>query len=145
MIVVAASGSVGEDRSKRERRRPRQATDERVRGARDRAHGEQYQPDRAERQPSHVSAQIAEVREDRGAVEQRRQQDHQHDLGIESDLRRARDEPESRAAHDEHDRIRHGQHAGESAEPGHRDEQPGDKKLRFSHSPGGSTREGGGW
>ena len=52
--------------------------------------------------------------EDRLAVEQRRQEDDQHDLRVELHLGQPRHEPEH-GADDEPDRVRHGLAAGERA------------------------------
>ena len=56
----------------------------------DRAHRHQHEPDRAERDRAQVGPQVAEVGEDRRRVEQRREEDHQHDLGFERSPRAAR-------------------------------------------------------
>ena len=121
------------DRAQHERRLPGHAGHERVRGPRHRAHGQQHEPDRAERHRAQVGPQEAEVGEDRRRVEERWEEDHQHHLGIQRHVGQAGDEPEQRAAHDQHDRVRDRHGPGERAEPGHGHQQSGDQELGFAH------------
>ena len=81
-----------------------------------------------------VPAQVAEVGEECGAVEKGRQEDHQHDVGIEVHIRQAGNESEQRAADDKHDRIRDRESASQGAQHGNGDEQPDDQKLGLAHS-----------
>ena len=52
-------------------------------------------------------ADVAEVGEERRAVEQRRQEQDEHHIRIEPHARDARNEPEHRPADHEHDRVGH--------------------------------------
>ena len=108
----------------------------------DRAHRHEYQPNRAERERAEVGPQVVEVREDRRAVEKRRQEDDQNDLGVELHLGQAGNEPEQGAAHDEHDRVRHRQAPRERAQAHHGHEQPGDQELGLAHAFSLPTQSG---
>jgi hypothetical protein len=79
-----------------------------VRENRDDGRRRENEPDRGQGERPHVGAQRAEVREEGGRVQERRQEDHQHQIGIELDVRDARDQAENEAAQHERDRVRHG-------------------------------------
>jgi hypothetical protein len=64
--------------------------------------------------PRRWARRSPEVRVDRRGVEERRQEDHGHDLGGRAPPRQRRNKREQGAADDEHDRIRHGQLAGDA-------------------------------
>jgi hypothetical protein len=123
-----------DDGSERERRRPREPRDERVRDHCDRHHRREHEPDGAERHCSQVRADVAQVREERGPVEERRQEHDEHDVRIEADRRHPRHESEQRPAEDEHDRIGDGHPARQRAQARDRDQQPRNQDLRFVHS-----------
>ena len=76
-----------DDRPERERRRPREPVDQRVRDDGDRAGGRDHEPDRQQRDRADVVAEVAQAREERRRVQQRRQEDHEHELRVELDLR----------------------------------------------------------
>ncbi len=117
----------GDDRPEHERDLPGHAGYELVRDCRDRAHRHQDETDAGDRDRPEVPAQIAEVREEGGAVEQRGQEDDEHDVRIEVHLGQAGDETEKRAADDEHDRVGDRKATRERAEAGDGNEQPGDQ------------------
>jgi hypothetical protein len=75
-----------------------------------------------------VGPEVAEVREDRRAVEKRRQEDDQHDIEVEPHLGQSGNGSEQGAA-DEHDRIRYRQVAGERAQARDGHQQSEDQKL----------------
>jgi len=116
-----------DDRPEHEGGGPGQARNERVRGPGDRAHRREHQSNRAEGERAQVGPEVAEVRIDRRAVDQRRQEDHQHDLRVKLHLRQAGNEPEQSPADDQRDRIRHRQTAGKHTQARHRHQQPGDQ------------------
>jgi hypothetical protein len=135
MMVAAASGSVGETIAPRTKATSQGRPGTSVCAAQATAHiGREHQPDRAERERAQVGPKVAEVRIDRRAVEKRRQEDDQHDLGVEPHLGQAGNESEYGAADNEHDRIRHGQLAGERAQARDGHQQSGDQKLGLAHS-----------
>jgi hypothetical protein len=59
-----------------------------------------------ERDRAQAGAQAAQVGEERPAVEQRWEEQQEHQLRLELDLRQPRDEAHREAADHEHDRIR---------------------------------------
>ena len=107
MIAVAATGSVGE------------TTAPRTKAA---AHGRpgtiawattatmtivsEDEPDREQPDRAQVGAQVAQRGEERGAVEERRQDADEDEVGRQVDLGQARDEAEREAAEHEQDRVR---------------------------------------
>ena len=105
-IDVAASGSVGETIAPRTNASPRKALDRRVRDDGDTHRRDDDEPDREEADRPHIGPQIAKRREERRAVEQRRQDAEEDELGLELELRHPRNEPDREAAEDEEDRVR---------------------------------------
>ena len=75
-----------------------------MRDDRDRGHRGADEAEREERDWPLVRAQVAERREERAGVEERRQNGHEDDVGRQRDVRQTRDEPEHDAAEDEQDR-----------------------------------------
>jgi hypothetical protein len=94
-----------------------------VRDDRDRAHRRQHEADRQQRDRAHVAPQVVQVGEERGRVQQRRQEDHEHQLGLELDLGQAGHEAERQPAHDQHDRVRNVERARGRGQAGHGHEQ----------------------
>jgi hypothetical protein len=134
MIVAAASGSVGETiaPSTNAASQGRSGISSCAAQA-TAAHRHQHEPDGGQRERAQAGAQVVDVGVDRRGVEERRQEDDEHHLGIELHLRQARDEPDQRAADDEHDRIRDRHQARERAQAGDGDQQPGDEDLGLAH------------
>ena len=80
-----------------------------------------------------VAAKAVEVGEERRDVEQRRQEQHEHELRVELDIRHAGHEPDAEAAEDEQDRVRHAEPAREHAEGGDGRQQPEQEHLDVTH------------
>ena len=78
-----------------------------------------------------VRAQVADRRLDRGAEEQRRQEDEQDQVGLELDARQARDERQPEAAEHEQRRVGHADAAGDLVQDrdGDEDRQDGGQGL----------------
>ena len=113
-MVAAASGSVGETIAPRTKAASQGRPGTSACAAQATAH--EHESYRAERERADVGPEVAEVREDRLAVEDRRQEDDEHELGFEPHLGQPGDEPEQGTAQDEHDRVRYRQQAGQSAQ-----------------------------
>ena len=120
-----------DDRTERERGRPAQAGDERVRHHRDEDHREQDQADREADERREVRAEIADRGFGRGGEEQRRQEDEQDQVGLEVDAGKARDEGQRETAQHEQCRIRHADAAGDLVHDrdGDEDQQDGGQDL----------------
>jgi hypothetical protein len=122
-----------DDRPEREGRRPRQPVDQRVRHDRDRARRRDHEPDRHQGDRAQVVLEVAQAREERGAVEQRRQEDHEHELRLELDVRQAGDEAHHEPAEHEQDRIRDPDHPAGGRQHGDRDQQRDQDELDAVH------------
>src|SRR5581483_2963362 len=90
--------------------------------------------DAGDRDRPQVAAQIAEVGEEGGAVKERWQEDDEHDVRVEVDLRESGDEAEQGAADDEHDRVGDPEAPRERAQARDGDQQPGDQYLGLAHA-----------
>ena len=124
-IEVAARGSVGETIApEHERAGPREAVDERVRDDGDADGRRDDEPDREQPDRPHVRAQVAERGEERGAVEERRQDAEEDELRLKLEIGHARDEADREATEHEQDRV------GDRAEP---------VRARASSRPRGSA------
>ena len=121
-----------DDRPERERDRPREL-DHLVGNDGDGRRRDQHEPDRVEGDRPRAVAQAAQVGEERGRVQQRRQEDQQHQVGVELDARDPRHQPEQQATEHERDRVRDPQPVGERVQPGGRDEQRRDDDLQVTH------------
>jgi hypothetical protein len=97
---------------------------------RDGARGGEHEPDREQADRADVLAQLAQPGEERRRVEQRGQEDEQHEIRLELDVRDARDQPEPEASEHEEDRIRHVEHARRSDENRDGEQQAGEHQLR---------------
>jgi hypothetical protein len=82
-----------------------------------------------------VAAQVAQRGEESGAVEQRREEDQQHQVRVQLQLRDARDVADSDAAEHEGDRVRHAQHARQHREARGAREQAEHDQLQMLHAP----------
>ena len=74
-----------------------------------------------------------QVREERRDVEQRRQEDHEHELGVELDVRDAGQVPERDRPEHEHDRIGHADEPRDHAQCRDRDTESEDQHLGLVH------------
>ena len=113
----------GDDRAKHERAPPREVVDERVcdhghAGGRDGDEADGQQPDRSRGRP-----QLAKGREEGRAVEERREDAEEDELGVELELRHAGDDPDREAAEDEQDRVRNAQRGGDREHRRHREDE----------------------
>ena len=93
------------DGAQHEGRLPRHPVDHLVGDDRHAHHREDHEADREQADLAQVVAQLVQRGEEGRGVEQRRQDDDQHDVGVELHVGDARDEAERRAADDEQDRI----------------------------------------
>src|SRR6266540_2274218 len=139
MISVTGSSSgqrVGrrDDRPQRECRGPGQPGDQRVRDRRDGDHGHQDQHHRRQRDRPRVAAQVRRWREEGRPVQQRRQEQHQHQVGWQLHGRDPWHEPEQESAEDEQDRVRHPDHAGQDAQCPHCHHQDQQQELGILHA-----------
>ena len=94
------------DGAQHERRLPRHAVDDLVGDDGHAEHREDHEADREQADLAQVVAQLAQRGEEGRGVEQRRQDDDQHDVGVELHVGDAGDEAQRRAADHEQDRIR---------------------------------------
>ncbi len=125
-----------DDGAERERRRPRQPSDRRVRGHRHGDRGEEHERDRAERDRAQVPAQVAQRGEVRRVEQQRRQEDEEDELRVELDVRHAGREADEAAADHEQDRVRHVEQARQRGQRRDRDEEEEDDELGVLHRAG---------
>jgi hypothetical protein len=121
-----------DDRAEGDRHRPGEVEGE-VCDRADDDRGRQHQPDREQRDHPGVVAQGVEVGEESARVEQRRQEDQQHEVGVELDLRDPRHQAERQPAEHEDDRIRHLPPVGKRVQQRHRDQQSCDENLDLAH------------
>ena len=94
-----------DDGAEREGDRPGQV-DELVPDDRDRAGRYQHQSDRGQRQGAGVGAQCPQIGHEGRHIEQRRQEDHQHQVGLELDVGDAGEVAERDRPEHEHDWVR---------------------------------------
>ena len=85
------------------------------------------QADRQKRDRAQVGAEILPGGEDRRDIKEGRQEQEEHDLRVELDLRKDRHEAEDKPAEDEQDRVGDLDPVGECRERSHRDEQDEDR------------------
>ena len=123
----------GDDGAERERGRPRHVGHERLDHDGDGAHRDQHEPDRLQRDRAQVAPQVVQVGEEGRRVEQRRQEDHEHELGLELDVRQPGHEAEHQPADDQHDRVGDVHRARGRAEDGHRDQEADEDELDVVH------------
>jgi hypothetical protein len=109
-------------------------SDRRVRDARHRRDRRDDEPDREEEDGPDVPPVLAERRVHGLPVEERREEDEEHEVGLELDVRQAGDEAEAEPAEDQDDRIRNADADGERAEEHDGDEERDDDRL-VRHRP----------
>ena len=127
----------GDDRAEREGHRPRQL-DHLVPEDGDHADRGRDQTRREQRDRARVVPQRAQVREEGGRVEKRRQEDHQHQLRLELISGMPGQQPERQSAENERDRIGDREPARKHVQPRDRDEEGDDEDLEVLH--GGHCR-----
>ena len=133
MIAVAATGSVGETIAPSAKASGHESP---ITSCADHGDGpdrHEHQADRRHRDRAQVAAQRAQVREEGGRVQQRRQEDQEHQVGLELDLRHARHQPEHQPAEHERDRIGHRQPARDHVQARDRHEQRRQDDLEILH------------
>ena len=106
-------------RSRRGRTRAPSRSPARSARPRDADHRRQDEPDREQRDRADVPPKLAKRREERGRVQERRQQDEQHQIRLELDLGRVRHEAQRRASDREQDRIRDAKELGRDQQRDH--------------------------
>ena len=123
-----------DDGAENERRGPRHAWDDRVREDRDRGRRHEDEPERERRDLTAVLPHDVGGRGDRFPIQQRREKDQQHEVGVELDLRQPRYEPEHEPAGNQRDGIRNiealRQRDERDGNRQQRDEKPG---LEINH------------
>ncbi len=87
-----------------------------------------------------VGAQRPQVGEERRHVEQRRQEDHQHQVGVELDVGDAGQVAERDRPEHEHDRVRDAEQPRDHAQRRDRDAQAEDQELGLVHGQPGYPR-----
>ena len=105
-----------------------------VRDGGNRDHGDQHHRHGQQEYRARVAAQVAQRREERGAVEQRRQEDEQHQLRVELDLRDAGHEADDGAAEHQRDRVGNPQYLGQHGEGHDAQQQAEDHEFRVLHA-----------
>ena len=143
--IAVAGDRVGrrDDRAEHERRRPREPVDDRVRDDRDADRRHDDEPDREEPDRARVGSQVAERREERRAVEQRRQDAEEDELRLELELGNARDDANGEPADDEQDRVRDTkrrrarEQRGDDRQKPERDEAVGEVEVHAAIFPHG--------
>ena len=134
MMVVAASGSVGETTAPRAKAAAHGIPSTSSCATRATAHiVNSTSPTALMVIPPQVAPHRLQIGEERRRVQERREEEQQDDVGVELDLGHARDEPENQAAHDQHDRVRDPHQPRDGAQHDDRDEQPGEQVLDLSH------------
>jgi hypothetical protein len=117
-MEVAATASGGE------RLRPAERRDEHPRRGRDRGGRREDEPDREQPDRPRVPLVVLERREDRGDVEQRRQEDDEDDVRPELDRRKPRDEADRDTAEHHQDRRGDADAASDRREGRDDDQEP---------------------
>ena len=133
MIAVAATGSVGETIAPSAKASGHESP---IASCADHGDGpdrHEHQADRRHRDRAQVAAQRAQVREEGGRVQQRRQEDQEHQIGLELDLRDARQQTEHQPAQHERDRIGDRQPARDHVQARDRHEQRRQDDLEILH------------
>ena len=113
-----------DDGAENERRGPRHARDDRVREDGDRGCRHEDEPERERRDLTAVLPHDVGRRGDRFPIQQRREKDQQHEVGVELDLRQPRHEPEDEPAGNQRDGI------GNVEALRQRNERDGDRQQR---------------
>ena len=96
-----------DDGTEGERARPAETRDDRVRDHGHDDHGEDHQPERQPDERGEVGAELADRRFDGGREQQRRQEDQQHQVGLERDPGQAGDQRQAEPTEDEQGWIWH--------------------------------------
>ncbi len=122
----------GDDGAQRERHGPGQI-EHVVAGEGDQYDRDQHEPDGRQGERPRVAAKRPHVGEEGRGVQQRRQEDEQHEVRIELGLGDAGENPQHQTAQNEHDRIRDADASGERVEDGDREEHGGQTDLEFLH------------
>jgi hypothetical protein len=118
-----------------ERHRPRQLAEQQPRHRGDDQDGQHDEPDGEQPDAPGLRPQVARRRREGGRVQQRREEDEEHDVGLEHDLGCARDQCDARAGEDEEDGVGDPQLARQLGEQ--RDgQQQADEELDVVHAPG---------
>ena len=130
--AAAETGSVGPSTAPSTNAAAHGTPEHGVGHGRDGGDRDQHEPDREQRDRRPVGLQLVRGDRDRRRVQQRREEDEEHDVGVELRRRQARDEADHQAAEHERDRVRD---AAAQAEPRqHGDgEQQEDEQLDLGH------------
>ena len=139
MIDVAATGSVGETTAPRAKATGHVQLEHVVAHDGDEHHRHEHEPDGRHREGTGVAAERLDVREEGRRVEQRRQEDEQHEVRVELRLGDAGQDAQHETAEDEHDRVRDADAAGQRVENGDRHEHGGQAEFEAVHD--GNIRE----
>jgi hypothetical protein len=100
----------------------------------DRGHHDEHCGQQRDR--PHVRAQLAQIGEEAARVQQRREEDHEHESGVEAHVWNAGQEAEHRAAEDQQDGVRDTGPRRHPAEDRHGQEEADDHGFEVVHPPG---------
>ena len=104
----------------------------------DDAGGDEHEHDALEQDDAEVAADLAQRGVERLPVEQRRQEQQQHHLGLEFEVGEERDEPDRRAEHEEDERRRHADASGDRTAEHERRTDDDDELETLHRTPPGS-------
>ena len=122
-----------DDCAQNERLRPFQANNL-VNDDRDGGHRRENERDGEGGDRARVAAQLAHRREEGRAVQERREEDQEHDIRVELHGGNTGQESDHRAACHERDRVRNANHSGQHGEPSDREQKPEDDQLDVIHA-----------
>jgi hypothetical protein len=114
--------------------RARQRWHQRVRDRGDGGHGRQHQPDRQQRDPAGVGAQVAGEEKNAAWSTSRGQEQHQDQLGRQLGGWHPGHEPGRQAAQHRHDRAGATDRAGQDAQPPHGHHEHHQQQLQLTHA-----------
>jgi hypothetical protein len=133
MISAGATASVGGDDRAEHERGPPVEPDRLVGDDRDRRHGHEDERDREQRDRLGVSPQVAHGGEERGPVQERWEEDQEHEIRVELHGGNAGQEADHGAPHHQRHRVGHTDQARDHGEAGDGQEQPEDDQLDVLH------------
>jgi hypothetical protein len=124
----------GDDSAECETETPVESAEQPVGGRRDTSNGEGYESEGKKENADQVEFEIAPRGKPRGAVEERRKNDEEHEIGIERDTGNAGNEAEKKAGNDEDDGIGRLKFASEDSEDHYEQKKDEEDNLDFVDS-----------
>jgi hypothetical protein len=116
-----------DDRTERQRRSEAHRRDDRLRDETDGHRSEQHEADREQKDGPGVRPEVADRGEIGGREEDRRQEQREHQIGLQLDVGQVREEPQQHARDEQEDRLRDGHPPREVADADRRREQQQDE------------------